>query len=335
MNAKKLPSGMYRARLFLGEGEDGKKHYKSFTAKTKREAEKMALNYEESMQQSEKMTFSKAFDDYIESKSNVLSPSTLRGYRQMEKYYVPIKDKDISDIDQNTVTRFINDFASNHSPKTVRNCYSLLCAVIRAKIPTVSFNTTMPQKKVLSYYIPKDEEIKKMLEYTKEHKRDLYIAILLTSVGTLRRSEVCGLHADDVKGNVVHVHNTMVKDRDYKWVIKEVAKNGTSDRYVEYPESVINELPSEGKLCNMNPDMITHDFPRLLKKLGIPHFRFHDLRHYAATIMHAAGIPEAYIMERGGWKTNTVLNQVYRGTRSDFSKKYSDEANSYFSDHIL
>ena len=36
MNAKKLPSGMYRARLFLGEGEDGKKHYKSFTAKTNR-----------------------------------------------------------------------------------------------------------------------------------------------------------------------------------------------------------------------------------------------------------------------------------------------------------
>ena len=55
-----------------------------------------------------------------------------------------------------------------------------------------------------------------------------------------------------------------------------------------------------------------------------------ELRHYAATIMHAMGIPEAYIMERGGWKTNTVLNQVYRGTRSDFSKKYSDKTNEYF-----
>ena len=47
MNARKLPSGSWRARLFLGEDENGKKHYKSFTAATKREAERLALNYAE------------------------------------------------------------------------------------------------------------------------------------------------------------------------------------------------------------------------------------------------------------------------------------------------
>ena len=45
MNARKLPSGSWRARLFLGEDEHGKKHYKSFTAATKREAERLALTY--------------------------------------------------------------------------------------------------------------------------------------------------------------------------------------------------------------------------------------------------------------------------------------------------
>lgn len=53
------------------------------------------------------------------------------------------------------------------------------------------------------------------------------------------------------------------------------------------------------------------------------------------TIMHAMGVPEAYVMERGGWKTNVVLNQVYRGTRSDFSKKYAKETNDYFGKNIL
>ena len=84
----------------------------------------------------------------------------------------------------------------------------------------------------------------------------------------------------------------------------------------------------------MSPDLITNNFGRTLKRIGLPPFRFHDLRHYSVTIMHALGIPEAYIMERGGWKTNTVLNQVYRGTRSDFSKKYASQTNSYF-DSIL
>jgi integrase len=335
MNARKLPSGSWRARLFLGEDENGKKHYKSFTAATKREAERLALNYAEERATPDRITFKDALTRYIESKSNVLSPSTLRGYRQMEKYYDPIKDMDVSEIDQNTVVGFINEFAGKHSPKTVRNAYSLLCAVIRLQIPDASFRVTMPQKEILQYYIPKDEELQSLLSYTKTANYDLYVAILLASIGTLRRSEVCGLYADDIQGNTVHVHQTMVKNQNYKWVLKSVAKNSTSDRYVEYPDKVIKELPVSGKICNLNPDMITHDFGRTIKKLGLPHFRFHDLRHYAATIMHAMGVPEAYIMERGGWKTNTVLNQVYRGTRSDFSKKYSDQANGYFENHLL
>ena len=220
------------------------------------------------------------------------------------------------------------------SPKTVRNAYSLLCAVIRSQIPDASFDVAMPQKKVLQYYIPQDKELKKLLAYTKASDYDLYIAILLASVGTLRRSEVCGLYADDIKDNTVHVHQVMVKDQNFEWVMKPVPKNSSSDRYVEYPKHVITALPKSGKICNLNPDQITHHFGDVINKLELPHFRFHDLRHYAVTIMHAMGIPEAYIMERGGWKTNTVLNQVYRGTRSDFSKKYSDQTNSYF-DSIL
>ena len=87
MNAKKLPSGSWSARLFLGEDENGKKHYKSFTAATKREAERLALNYAEERATPDRITFKDALARYIESKSNVFSPSTLRGYRQMEKYY--------------------------------------------------------------------------------------------------------------------------------------------------------------------------------------------------------------------------------------------------------
>lgn len=111
MNAKKLPSGSWSARLFLGEDENGKKHYKSFTAATKREAERLALNYAEERATPDRITFKDALARYIESKSNVFSPSTLRGYRQMEKYYDPIKDMDVSEIDQNTIVGFINEFA--------------------------------------------------------------------------------------------------------------------------------------------------------------------------------------------------------------------------------
>ena len=59
-------------------------------------------------------------------------------------------------------------------------------------------------------------------------------------------------------------------------------------------------------------------------------FRFHDFRHYSASIMHAIGIPDQYIMARGGWKTDTVLKAVYRNVIYDEQKKFTDKINSHF-----
>lgn len=56
-----------------------------------------------------------------------------------------------------------------------------------------------------------------------------------------------------------------------------------------------------GRIVVLYPDMITNRFGRILWANNIPHFRFHDLRHYSANVLHALGIPDAYIMERGGW----------------------------------
>ncbi len=75
---------------------------------------------------------------------------------------------------------------------------------------------------------------------------------------------------------------------------------------------------------------ITKSFPRLLKGAGLPHFRFHDLRHYSASIQHAIGIPDAYIMQRGGWGNDGVLKQVYRHAMISQEKGMSKKANDYF-----
>ncbi|MCB7523198.1 tyrosine-type recombinase/integrase [[Clostridium] hylemonae] len=59
----------------------------------------------------------------------------------------------------------------------------------------------------------------------------------------------------------------------------------------------------------------------MFKQAGLNHFRFHDLRHYSASIQHALGIPDAYIMERGGWETDGTLKSIYRHTLKDKKKK--------------
>ena len=67
-----------------------------------------------------------------------------------------------------------------------------------------------------------------------------------------------------------------------------------------------------------------------MERAGIPHFRFHDLRHYCASVQHALGVPDAYIMQRGGWGNDRVLKEVYRHTLKDKVSEMDDKANNYF-----
>ena len=51
------------------------------------------------------------------------------------------------------------------------------------------------------------------------------------------------------------------------------------------------------------------------------YMRFHALRHYCASQLHALGMPDAYIMERGGWESDGVLKGIYRHTLSDYAER--------------
>lgn len=80
----------------------------------------------------------------------------------------------------------------------------------------------------------------------------------------------------------------------------------------------------------MKPNEISYKFKRLLKRNGLPHFRFHDLRHYSASIQHALGIPDSYIMQRGGWGNDGTLKAVYRHALEDKTTEMDNLANKHF-----
>lgn len=71
-------------------------------------------------------------------------------------------------------------------------------------------------------------------------------------------------------------------------------------------------------------------FKRALSKIGLPDFRFHDLRHYTASVMHAIGIPDQYIMGRGGWSSDGTLKRIYRNEIDDYSKKFTAKTLDHF-----
>lgn len=334
--AKKLPSGAYRCLIF-DHMEDGKRKYKSFTAPTKKEAEYNAAQYIMNRDRKKstlpEYTLYDAIENYCDLKSNVLSPSTIREYRRMQKYnFTSIQDIRLKDIDANDIQLWVNEFSKSHSPKTTSNAYGLVRTVLDAFAPEIQLRVTLPQKVPHRLYVPSDSDIKTLIKYFNENDKDMELAVCFAAFGTLRRSEVCGLEAGDINGNTVTVQRAMVENGAGDWVIK-TTKTVSSTRIVEMPQFVIDKCPKEGRIVNLNPSQITHRFARSLRRLDIPAFRFHDLRHYAASIMHAIGVPDQYIMQRGGWssdRTDRTLKAIYRGTIEEYTQRYTDMTLSHF-----
>ncbi|MCM1218143.1 MAG: site-specific integrase [Lachnospiraceae bacterium] len=331
--AKKLPSGAYRCLIF-DRMENGKRKYRSFTAPTKKEAEYKAAQY--IMEKEEKENsgrnnnlFKDELEKYITAKEAVLSPSTIRGYRNiqkaLEKRYVDFCSMKLSDISQENVQSVISDLSKIRAPKTVRNYHGLISSVLGTDLV---LSTTLPQKVQPDLYIPSDEEIHALVKAVKD--TELEIPVLLGAFCMMRRGEICGLSMTDIKGSTIHIHHSLVCGADKKWHLK-APKTETSDRYIEAPEFVVSRIREAGRITSLNPHSITIMFNRVLDRNGINHFRFHDLRHYSASIRHALGIPDAYIMADGGWRSDKVLKSVYRHAMDDRKKEMSDKANSHFS----
>ncbi len=331
--ARKLPSGSWRCRVFDGLTADGKKKYRSFTAPTKKQAELAAAKYASARKVKPgavDCTLAEAYAKCIESKCHTLSPTTVREYKRASHIDFPeLMPLRLEQITQENVQAAVNVMAAKKSPKSVRNAHGLLSAVLRMYAPDIRLNTRLPQPKRPEIYVPSEAEIEQLIRSIKASKAELLKAILLAAFGSLRRSEACALEESDIdrENGIIHVRRALVLDDDHKWVIKG-PKSRAGYRDIKLPAFVLEQLqPAEGtkRIVKIAPVTVTDDFSDALKAAGLPHFRFHDLRHYQASILHAMGVPDKYIMERGGWRTDSTLKNIYQHTMDDKRREVEDD----------
>lgn len=329
-----LPSGSIRVQVYDYTDAEGKKHYKSFTAPTKKQAQAMAADWKANKDKApapvEDMTVYEAVGRYMDVKRAVLSPSTLRGYNGFRRRYFTgeLGQRKLSDINNIAVQAWISDLAAELSPKTVRNAYGLLLSTLDVFAPEIHLKATLPARKRPDLYCPSDDDVKKLLEHIKG--TELEIAVLLAAFGPMRRGEICALTDKDINGRVVTVSKSMVQGPDRQWYIRQ-PKTYSGYREIEFPDFVVDKMKGiRGRIINATPTRITGDFIREINKTDIPRFRFHDLRHYAASIMHAIGVPDQYILQRGGWSSDTVMKTVYRNVIDVEKAKQDRKINAHF-----
>ena len=340
-SAKQLPSGSWRVQLYIGKDPLGKRQYLSFTARTKKAAELEALTYQlhykEISRDATAMTLREATARYIESKSNILSPSTLRGYTIMANHHLqglmPIK---LNRLTNNLIQQAVNAEARTVSPKYIRNIFGLLSAVLREYHPSFQISIALPQREIKEQKYLEPEQIAILLRAVRGNEME--IPVLLALWLSLRSSEVTGLTwgCVDFDHKTITVRRAKVRDRDNKWVEK-ATKTASSTRTISAPDYIMDLLRfSKGgaaptdHVVKIKGNCLYQRLQVILKNNDLPSIRFHDLRHTCCTIMAALNVPEKYMMTRGGWSSPSVMRQVYTHALQSKQRTVDEQIDDYF-----
>lgn len=298
------PSGNYRIR----EMQDGKTvsitvDHKPTTKEATRLIQKKMTGI------SDKTPFGIAAEKYIDSKTNVLSPSSIRGYRTILKCQIPsdFADIPIERINLPRIQFLINKAANTYSAKTVRNLSGFVMSVcsfygLDLKSPT------LPRKENKEEYIPSQEDIQRILTEVKGTKYE--VPFILGTLG-LRRSEICALAPEDLNGNVLSINKALVLNENNEWTLKHITKTDKSTRQIVVPEYVAELIRTNGA-CPCTPHSLYWKLQRVQMSLGIHRFPFHKLRHFFASYLHEQGFSDKQIEALGGWKSDYTLKKIYQ-----------------------
>ena len=304
MKPRRLPSGAWNCRVMIG----GQSY--SFTHSDKKTVMRMASEFaDEYRRKMDNPTLLERMREYVAENEERLSPSTVRSYngmiRMIEERTPRIANKRLSAITEQDVSDIVRPL---RTLKTKRNYVNFIHACTGKSAGKL---TGVSSKRV---HVPTELEVKGLLQIFRN--TELEVPIMLAAYGGLRRGEICALRMSDIDGDFVHVSRAVVRDQLGEWVTKD-PKTASSVRSVLLPHFVIERIQVQGYITHLLPSQVSNRFWKKQRNLGIPPYCFHSLRHFHASYLHYLNIPDAYIMQRGGWSTPSVMQSIYRHALED------------------
>lgn len=331
------PNGRYRTVVRVTV--NGKSIPKTFTANSHWEVLKLATEFKEanSACTENELTVGDAIDRYIDSRRNVIQPTTIFNYEEIRRNKLQsIMDIRLKSLTKEQVQLAINKDAERLSRKSISNALGLLKATVKFFDLSVNLNgLTLPRKVNKDKELPEFTTIFKIVKGTESE-----LPVLLASWLSLRIGEVIALKFEDVdkEHKIIHIRRTIIHTKD-GYVEREGCKTPESTRDIKLPDYIcklIDAIPHYSDSDFIIPKSrkaVYSKFKRLMAKHGI-NMTFHDLRHINASVMLFLGIPDKYAMERGGWTTDNVLKSVYQQTFNSEREFVNNKIDDYFNKMI-
>ena len=322
LTVETLPSGSSRVRVTIG----GKRY--SFTASTPEESEALALkaiaDYRLNIapvenKRRDPQTIADMIDTYIAARSNVLSPSTIRGYNVIKRNrFQELQTLRYADLRPEDWQRYVNIESAFVSGKTLKNAFGLVRAAVEFcghSVPPVRLPQIVNNERP---YLSADE-IKIFLDAVYGDPVELPALLALHS---LRRSEICALtwKQIDLQKKTINVAGAWIADVNNQYVRVEQNKNQKSRRLVPIMIPRLYEILLEQKrfhdpndrVYDHSPDTIRNRIKNVCVRAGLPeNITTHSLRHSFVSLAYFLGLNEITTMRIGGYADYGTMRKIY------------------------
>jgi integrase len=233
-----------------------------------------------------KDTIGEVADRYLKYQKARLTPTAYDREEMSRRIHLARFDSfKLSSIRKVDLQNYLTERSAVASPYSVRKELAFLTHMFRLAVeweivqvnPAIGLKAPKLPAGRIRYLQP--TELKALLEGCRDGLRE--IVALAVSTG-MRRGEIMGLRYLDV-------------DLSNRRILLPQTKNGESrvvylnDMAMMVLNSVQAGAPGDLVFSSWTPTMVTVEFGRVVRKLKIENFRFHDLRHTAASWMRMSG----------------------------------------------
>jgi integrase len=307
------------------------------------EIESKALNNLSLMKMSDYM------DKWMKVNKPLLAATTVKTYNlYIEHHFKPyFGAKKVNQITEMNIMEYIEKklVAEKLSSTTVRKHFFTLKKMFYDAMKTKSpcNEITAPKPGDFKATIPTEQEFENICAVFKTFGVEDEAIILLAGQCGLRRGEIFALKWDDLdeKLGTLRIDEAVaLEEKGYKFELKD-PKSHNGIRTIVIPDYLKNLLidikktipPSKTRrkgrkrddpdktekvifryeIFTYNPHTFTKLYARTIKdeKYKLPQVRFHDLRHYHASLLYKYQVPDQYAAERLGHDI-TVLKKIYQ-----------------------
>jgi integrase len=299
-------------------------------------------------------TFGNLLDRWLETKAQSVDPSTISSYRWVaEKYIRPglgrarLTSLKASDIDSFYVRLAAQPGERGKilSPRTIRICHGVIRQALEqgrkwgyiTRNPAI--DASPPRSQYHEIHPPSINQVLQLLAAAKDYDEDFATYLRVLAATGCRRSEALALRWSDINwgtSELIIAHSLTVvdskvieKDTKTHQSRRLVLDSGTVSKLKSHKARADDRASASGFMLDASafvfssrvigdepwrPDVTTNRFGRLCKSNGITGVRLHDLRHYVATNLGAAGTPIATISARLGHRDKATTLNVYQHT---------------------